>query len=226
MKRTLFPILTFVAILLLPHKLNAQEEDFNVWAGLNLETHLNKRFDVAIELSNRWNENASQRDVTLAEVSLEYGKKWFSSGIGYRFEDKNDPEKDYVLGHRLFAFAEVETKAGRFSLKLRNKFQAQYFAVNSSEDGRIPSSHDRTRIKIDYNIRKIPLKPYLAYEIFSRVNRYENNLIDKNRIATGLSYKFNSKNKLDISFYYDHDIAVARPDTDYILSAAWVLELN
>ncbi|HYW97270.1 MAG TPA: DUF2490 domain-containing protein [Bacteroidales bacterium] len=226
MRPALFTLLTFVAILLLPYKLNAQEEDFNLWAGLDLETHLNKRFDVVIGLSNRWNENVSQRDVTLAEVSLEYGKKWFSSGIGYRFENKNDLETDYMLGHRLFAFAEVETKAGKFSLKLRNKFQAQYFAVNSSEDGRIPSSHDRTRIKIDYNIRKLPLKPYLGYEIFSRVNRYESSLIDKNRIATGLSYKFSSKNKLDISFYYDHEVAVVRPDTDYILSASWTLELN
>ncbi len=206
--------------------LKAQEDDFNLWASMNLETHLNKRLSMVIELSDRWHENAGIRDITFMEAGLDYSKKWLSAGVSYRFENKADEDVGYMLGHRLIAFVEGETGTGRFSFSLRNKFQADYVAVRSSENGRMPASYDRTRVKVDYNIRKIPLKPYLSYEIFSKVNMNDMNMIAKKRIGSGFSYKLNSKNKLGISFYREREANVVRPDTDYILSILYILELN
>ncbi len=206
--------------------LKAQEEDFNFWASMDLEAHLNKRLSMVIELSDRWHENAGRRDITFMEAGLDYSKKWLSAGVSYRFENKADEDGGYLLGHRFMAFVEGETGAGRFSFSLRNKFQADYEAVRSSEKGCMPASYDRTRVKVDYNIRKMPLRPYLSYEIFSKVNMNDMNMITKNRIGSGFSYKLNSKNKFGISFYHEREANVVRPDTNYILSILYILELN
>ncbi len=203
-----------------------QQEDFSLWASLDLETHLNKRFDLVVELSDRFHENATRRDVTFMEAGLEYSKKWLSAGIAYRFENKTGEDAGYVLGHKFIGFVSAEAESGRFTFSLRNKFQAEYVAVKSSENGPLPVSYDRTRGKVDYNIRKSPLKPYVFYEVFSRVNADKRNMIARTRIGTGMTCKINSKNKFGLDFYYDHEANVPRPNTDYILSAVYVLELN
>ncbi len=206
--------------------LKGQKEDFNVWASVDIQTHLGKHVDMVVELSNRWKENATVRDNSLIETGLEYSRKWFETGVAYRIENKNCDENGVSVGHRFVAFVAAEAERGRFTFNLRNKFQADYMAVNSSENGHYPSNYDRTRFRLDYNIRKIPVNPFIVYEVFCKVNAVNQNIIDKNRIGTGFNYKINSRNKVGLSFYYDHEVNISAPGTDYILSAGYVLELN
>ncbi len=221
--RTLFFIFAIVICLT---KINAQEKDFNLWTALDLETHLSKHLDMVITVSNRWNENVTRRDESLIEAGLDYSRKWFSSGITYRLEDKSDKDEGFNIGHRIFAWAGAEAEAGRFSFSFRNKFQTEYLAVNSSESGHNPEYSNRNRIKADYNIRKLPLKPYLSYEIFSCVDSYHRLITEKYRIAGGVGYKINKKNSFGISYFYDHQMNVTCPCTNYILTTTYVLELN
>jgi hypothetical protein len=228
MKTPFRPVSVAILCLLLciAGRSNAQERDFKLWLSADMEARLSKHFDLDVEVSNRWGENATSRSESFVETELEYSRKWFSTGIGYRFEDKNDPESGYKLGHRVNAFAEVEAEAGRFTLSYRNKFQSEYFSVRSSENGKIPNSYDRNRIKLDYNIKKIPVKPFILCEVFSRVNRNEAEVVSKGRFGTGLDWKITSKQKLGISFYYDHEKDIPLSNTDYIFSADYSFKLN
>ena len=130
--------------------MRGQKEDFNLWAALDLETHLNKRLTWWLNYQTvgmKMHTPGRNVDRNRAEIF----EKMVSAGIAYRFENKADEEPDCPgpQVHRLVA-AEAESDG---LPSFRNKFQTEYLAV------RVPRtehsvSYDRTRIKVDYNIRK------------------------------------------------------------------------
>jgi hypothetical protein len=179
---------------------SAQEKDFGIWT--DLKAKLNKSFALEMSLENRMKENASERDKSCAEIALEYGKNWYSFGTAYRFANETHPKRDIDYGHRFSLQFSAEATVKRFTLSMRNKFQSEYFNLSSSESGKIPRTHYRNRVKIEYNVKGIPIEPFCYYEFYYRLNSHSQNSIEKSKFSSGLSYKINKKNKLGISYIY------------------------
>ncbi len=216
--------LSFVSIFTVV-SLRAQQKDFKLWSNAQFETSLSKNFDLVFEISNRWHENLSRRDETFAETGIDFSKKWFSSGISYRFENKNDIEKKIRYGHRIIAYISVKAGINRFKCSLRNKFQAEYLAIKDSEKNFLNNSYDRTRFRIGYDIRNFPANPSLSYEFFNRLKDNQLYSIGKQRLGLGIDYMINRGNKIRADFYYQYGIPAPMFSRDYILSISYSLKL-
>lgn len=81
----------------------------------------------------------------------------------------------------------------------------------------------RSRLKVEYDIRKCPLTPFVSYE-FSN-NLAEGFDLDKSRLNVGVDWKINKKNVITVGYLYekgaDFDIADDGNDNKHILDIAY-----
>ena len=202
----------------------SQTEDFGLWTGIEVEKKISKRFDWSIELANRMQDNLNQRDKTYIGTEISYSKKIFSTSFLYRLS--NEKKKKYEpTSHRFTWEIEVAPKIDRFKLSYRGRLQTQYTGINSSEDGHIPESFFRNRLKLDYNIKGLPFKPSVSYELFYRINQYTTRQIEKNRYIVGLDYKINKSNSVGLSFLINETVNVVEPVKRYIMGIDYKLKL-
>ncbi|NQU86825.1 MAG: DUF2490 domain-containing protein, partial [Mariniphaga sp.] len=202
---SLFVLLLFV----LPGK--AQEKDFGFWAGFELQKEINKRFDFEVELGHRLAENLTQRDESFLGAGLAYSKKQFATGISYRFTNENSVKRSYELAHRFVWQARYKPEINRFAIDFRIRVQAQYSSINSSENGHLPVSFLRNRIKLSYNIKGIPLEPSISYELFSRINNYKTKGLERQRVKLGFNYKIFKNNEIGVSLIWHETFNVNKP---------------
>lgn len=204
---------------------NAQNSDFNLWTSFSIEKRIIKDLDFEIEIDNRLKNNLQMRDETLADIGLKYSPNPFAFSVVYRITNVNKGDSRYVIGNRFTYQAEFQQEIKRFTLELRAKYQDHYEAFLTSEDGRIPESFIRTRGKLEYNIKGIPLDPFISFESFLRFNSYTQKQVEKERYSFGASYKLNKKNAVGFVFHYQKEINIAEPDRDYILALKYSFEL-
>ena len=209
--------------MLVAENLSAQEKDFGIWTELELKTKLNKRFSIELSLENRMKENAMERDKSFAEITVQYGKSWYSFGASYRFANETHSKRVVDYGNRFSLQFNAKTDIKRFTLSMRNKFHSEYFNIYSSENGELPKNYYRNRVKIDYNIKGVPLEPYCYYEFYYRLNSPSENYIERSRFSIGLNYKINKKNKLGIGYlnYHSYEGKVNKN----ILSVSYALKI-
>lgn len=202
----------------------AQTNDFGLWTGIEAKKELSKRFDLSVELSNRLKDNLNQRDATFVGTEISYAKKIFSTSFLYRLS--NEKKKKYnTTSHRFSWEVELEPKIDRFKIGYRGRLQTQYTGINSSADGHIPESFFRNRIKLEYNIKGLPLTPSISYEIFYRINQYTARQIEKNRYTVGLDYKFNKRNSIGLSYFLNETVHIANPEKRYIVGIDYKFDL-
>lgn len=205
-------------------KLYSQKQDFGLWTGIEVENKLSKRFDLAMELGNRWKDNLAQRDESFASVGISWSKKAWSFATNYRFA--NEKNKDnYNLAHRFYLQGKYDFEFNRFSLSNRSRIQMQYKNINRSENGKLPESLFRNRLSLDYNIKGIPLKPEISYEFFYKINNYATKQIEKSRFILGLGYKINKDNQVGLSFITQKTVNQPNPSKKYILGIDYKLEI-
>ena len=197
--------------------IRGQENDFKLWTDIELEKEIGKKFEMELSFSNRLHENATRREETHTSLSFDYSKKWFSAGIIYRVFNESDPERGYDLGHRVTFELGLDKDLDRFKFSTRNRYQAEYTNVNSSAKGKIPKSHYRNRIKIDYNVKSIPIEPYFFYEFYYRLNSYAPKEIDKYRFSGGLDIKLNKHNSVNLGYINQYYISNETIRRDHIV---------
>ena len=176
---------SFILLLFFPFLLIAQEQDFQQWSKIGISYDLNKDLSVSLDQGLRFRENASLPDVTFSNLSLKYDliKKW-SVAIGYRYITDFDLSQNTYTIHRIYTDVNYRKKKKRWLIKnrLRHQFQEENFTL-------------RDKVSLSYNIRKTPLEPFTAFELFFKDSEFK-----KWRYTLGASYPF--LKEFDIDVYY------------------------
>lgn len=176
---------SFILLLFCPFLLFAQEQDFQLWSKVGASYNLNKDLRVSLYQGFRARENASLPDVTFSNLSLKYDliKKW-SVAIGYRYITDFDLSQNTSTSHRIYTDINYRKKKKRWLMKnrLRYQYQEEIFTL-------------RDKVSLSYNIRKTPLEPFTAFELFFKDSEF-----NKWRYTLGASYPF--LKEFDIDAYY------------------------
>jgi len=176
---------SFILLLFCPFLLFAQEQDFQLWSKLGASYDLNKDFSLSLDQGFRARENASLPDVNFSNLSLKYDliKKW-SVAIGYRYITDFDLSQNISTSHRIYTDINYRKKKKRWLMKnrLRYQYQEENFTL-------------RDKVSLSYNIRKTPLEPFTAFELFFKDSEFK-----KWRYTLGASYPF--LKEFDIDAYY------------------------
>lgn len=176
---------SFILLLFSPFLLIAQEQDFQQWSKIGVSYDLNKDLSVSLDQGFRFRENASLPDVTFSNLSLKYDliKKW-SVAIGYRYITDFDLSQNTSTSHRIYSDISYRKKKKRWLMKnrLRYQYQEENFIL-------------RDKVSLSYNIRKTPLEPFTAFELFFKDSEFK-----KWRYTLGVSYPF--LKEFDIDVYY------------------------
>ena len=176
---------SFILLLFCPFLLIAQEQDFQQWSKIGVSYDLNKDLSVSLDQGFRFRENASLPDVTFSNLSLKYDliKKW-SVAIGYRYITDFDLSQNTSTSHRIYSDINYRKKKKRWLMKnrLRYQYQEENFTL-------------RDKVSLSYNIRKTPLEPFTAFELFFKDSEFK-----KWRYTLGASYPF--LKEFDIDVYY------------------------
>ena len=176
---------SFILLLFCPFLLIAQEQDFQQWSKIGVSYDLNKDLSVSLDQGFRFRENASLPDVTFSNLSLKYDliKKW-SVAIGYRYITDFDLSQNTSTSHRIYSDINYRKKKKRWLMKnrLRYQYQEENFIL-------------RDKVSLSYNIRKTPLEPFTAFELFFKDSEFK-----KWRYTLGASYPF--LKEFDIDIYY------------------------
>ena len=176
---------SFILLLFCPFLLFAQEQDFQLWSKVGASYDLNKDFSLYLDQGFRARENASLLDVTFSNLSLKYDliKKW-SVAIGYRYITDFDLSQNTSTSHRIYTDINYRKKKKRWLMKnrLRYQYQEENFTL-------------RDKVSLSYNIRKTPLEPFTAFELFFKDSEFK-----KWRYTLGASYPF--LKEFDIDAYY------------------------
>ena len=176
---------SFILLLFSPFLLIAQEQDFQQWSKIGVSYDLNKDLTVSLDQGLRFRENASLPDVTFSNLSLKYDliKKW-SVAVGYRYITDFDLSQNTSTIHRIYADVNYRKKKKRWLMKnrLRYQYQEENFTL-------------RDKVSLSFNIRKTPLEPFTAFELFFKDSEFK-----KWRFTLGASYPF--LKDFDIDVYY------------------------
>lgn len=193
---------SFILLLFSPFLLIAQEHDFQQWSKIGVSYDLNKDLSVSLDQGLRFRENASLPDVTFSNLSLKYDliKKW-SVAIGYRYITDFDLSQNTSTSHRIYSDISYRKKKKRWLMKnrLRYQYQEENFTL-------------RDKVSLSYNIRKTPLEPFTAFELFFKDSEFK-----KWRYTLGASYPFLKEFDIDVCYRLQQSFNTNNPKQLHIL---------
>ena len=154
--------------------------------------------------------------------------------------------------HRAFFEATGKVKAGRFSFSLRERYQFTHFVADSTERDRyrgvVTSDYPgkqyngyaysetvmdhkgsknrhylRSRLKVEYDIRKCPLTPIVSYEVYNNLS--EGFDLDKSRLSAGLEWKVTKKVNISAAYLFQTGADDDSDGDEHIIDIGFKFEL-
>lgn len=195
----------------------AQDVDNGLWTTVEIKKKF--KYGIALSLSEEYKlrENVSNTDKLETTVDLSWKPLSFLKGgisycrIDYNHAPNNSNLTEYwELRHRYIAYLTGSYDLGRFSLSLREKFQqTNRVGVVADQNKSNPTNVLRSKLEVDYNIRKSPLTPYASVEIFYAFNEPDGiqnpsstKMVTEIRNSIGLEYAINKKLAIDAGYLY------------------------
>ncbi len=205
-KRLLIPLLLFLTALCV----SAQESDFGIWYELNGNYNIVKGLRFDLETSIRTDKNASNIGSFYVEPGLRYKfNDYFNAGIYYRFIekeetiDKSEGIYKFYPRHRWFIQLKGNLPINRFTLSARYRFQEQIKTYIEDPGDEVPQWVHRLRLELDYDIKGIPLKPYINAEAQSIMFEPDDIAIENWRYMAGAEYTFYKKHTVGLEYIYN-----------------------
>lgn len=184
----------------------AQTSDLGLWTTLEVQKDLGK-WDFAAESEFRLKDQGAEIDRWSLGLSGAYQLfKPIKIGAGYDFIYFNDTEYlDFQPRHRASVFVQGKHKVGRFTVSLREKVQGTAKDVSdriksngNTDNYKVnPEYTWRNKLKLEYNIPKIPLSPAISVESFHSLNNPEGNGVEQIRYTLLFNYKLSKKHQFE-----------------------------
>lgn len=205
--------LLVVALMLAPITMMAQTSDFGLRFGAELSKKITKKLEIQVEEEVRFNNQASAFNKSMATLGGSYElNKTFKAGLCYTWIYLNNQNDGYYESRNRFgAWVQASKKVNRLKISLREKFQNTYRSEALGNYLYNPKMYLRSKLEIDYNIKKFPLDPYLSIEMQNQLNNPFGNVTDKWRFTAGTVYKISGKMDIDFYLRYEKEQNVKNP---------------
>lgn len=181
------------------------QKDFGSSISAEISKKISKvTFALEEEFRLREDLGAVDRFSTALDVSYKPWK-YLKIGGAYNLINHNHNTKGWEVRHRYYFYATGSYSINRFNISLRERFQStKRVGVKETAKRANPKHILRSRLKLEYDIKKSKFEPYLSVELFNLLNDPVENDMDKIRYTAGTSYKLNKRNKLDLFYRYDN----------------------
>jgi predicted porin len=189
-----------------------------LWMETEVTGEILKNLEISLSPQVRFEEKMDLYEYFF-DTGLEYDfNKYFSAGTVYRLGNSMTKKGKTETFHRFVLDAKTKYE---FWKKLEVQLRLRY--TNESDFGIETNENEyyvRTRLKVEYAIKKLNLIPYAACEIYRNVSDDE---FDKSRYEAGLKYKLTKKHRIG-TFYRIHD-SLVDDQTTHILGIKYKLKL-
>jgi len=166
------------------------------------------KVNIAFAEEFRLRDNFSTADRFSTSLDVNY-KPWKYLKIGgvYNLINQNHEAKGWEIRHRYYFYATGNYTFNRFTIFLRERFQSTYrVGIKETAKRSNPKLFLRSRLKLEYDIKKTKFEPYVSVEFYKPLNDPVDNKMNKIRYTAGSSYKLNKRNTFDLFYRYDNFI--------------------
>ncbi len=207
----------------------AQGDDFGVWLSAGVKKRVLPELDASVEGEFRTRDGLSDVDRWSLAAGLAYRIcPYLKVDAGYTFIDSNreggltgsgnNYYNDYWSArHRITASLTGRYVWNRLEFSLRERYQYTHRTAtsvhkyNASSD--VQKKNDkqvaakstsvlRSRLQVEWNIRKSPFSPYVSCELYHDMS--DGWSLAKTRWTVGTGYKINKRHSLDVFYRYQN----------------------
>ena len=150
----------------------------------------------------RGNLGAVDRFSTTFDVSYKPWK-FLKLGGAYNLINYNHEKKGWEVRHRYYFYATGSYRFDRFTVSLRERFQStKRVGVEATAKRANPKLYLRSRLEVEYDIRKCKFEPFASVELYNTLNDPQGNKMNKLKYTAGSKYKLDKKNTLQLYYRY------------------------
>jgi len=217
---------TLLLILLIAISAAGQKTDYGIWYEASASKDIWKGLRADLEASIRTNENGRNIDKFYIESGLRYKfNDYFNAGIYYRFIDQMEKDDRYHPRHRWFVQMKgTAPSVARFTFSVRYRIQEQFKTYIKDPEDEEPDWYHRVRFELDYDVRGIPVRPYINVEMHTQLFSQNEYGVDKWRSMAGIEYTLNKRHTFGIEYIYN-DSRVSKPPFENLLGITYSVKL-
>jgi hypothetical protein len=210
---------------LFTNSISAQDKDFGIWYGANLNKGITNKIDLNVSAMVRTFEKASKVDQGFLEAGLGYKiNKHLDAALSYRLTSALENDSKYHFQHKAFLDLKGDVKLSNFTFSGRLRFQARVKTYLEYYSDKFPDYTGRFKVKALYRTQSFPLNPYVYYEAFCPMFANSDRLIGKNRFSIGIEYKISKMHSVDLEYIFQRDYLPKISDIN-IISLSYNLKL-
>jgi hypothetical protein len=186
--------------------LSAQDKDFGIWYGANINKGITNKLDLDVSAMVRTFEKASKVDQGFLEAGLGYKiNKHLDAALSYRLTSSLEDDLKYHFQHKVFLDLKGDVKLSNFSFSGRFRFQTRVKTYLEYVSDKYPDYTGRLKLKAMFRTPSFPLNPYVYCESFYPMFADSERLMGKNRLSFGFIYKISKLHSIDFGYIYQRD---------------------
>lgn len=141
--------------------------------------------------------------------------KAFKMGVGYEYFANDLGSGKLESEHRTMIQSVVQYPVANFKLAWRSSFMDTFYKLSD------PNFGVRNRLKADYYLEKVHLKPFVYTEIYHELESGIKH--QKNRYATGINYMIKNNQQFDL--YYMIEDYHSRKFTRHVIGLGYCISI-
>lgn len=218
--------LLILLVLLFSVAAAGQDTDYGIWYEAKAEKKIWKDLRFDLEASIRTNEEARNIEKFYIEPGFRYKfNDYLNAGVYYRFIDQKEKDGEFHPRHRWFFQVKGNAPSvARFTFGVRYRIQQQFKTYQEDPEDEEPQWYQRIRFELDYDVKGVPLKPYINAEMHTQLFSPNEFFADKWRSMVGIEYTLNKKHTFGIEYIYN-DSRVTKPPYENILGLTYSVKL-
>ncbi len=198
-----------------------------LWLDAGASASITKHLGASVEGEWRSADGIDATSRWSIDAGLDYKIcPWLKGAVSYTYIDQRNPSTVTRKGnivdsfwqsrHRLNVSLTGKLKVDRFTFSLRERYQLTHregVTVAKRDTDGTPKTPEyeggdnksvlRSRLQVEYDIRKCPVTPYVSFEIYNSLN--DGFATDKTRYTVGADYKINKHNTVGVYYRYIHE---------------------
>ena len=210
--------------LIIINNIYTQEQDFQLWIGLEATAPIKNGFNISLENEKRFYENASIYGRNQTDLGLGYDiNRTFAISASYRMNYYYPfTELVYLKSRWVSSFYyKPRYKRWRFNVRLRVSNDSETYVPGWFEQRVL----HRERFRALYNFRNSPFRVHASAETYFPIS-YNPFELRKIRIITGVQIRAIDNHRFGIDYVYDREFNRNNALTAYIIQFSYRYSLD
>ena len=193
--------------------IKAQNPDTELWTGFSIDFPIIDNFSIEPAEQFRFDHGISELKSAITEISLKYKfNKYFKVLTTYRLYVR--PE---LPNHAIYLSGYFTYDIEPFELKYKLTYKKKFEEDNKTEE------HIRNKIAVEYELAKW-IKPFIAYELFYRLNYKKGDRFDNYRFYIGCNLKINKDHEIQLYYMREEEINMKNPKRTNIIGVFYNID--